>query len=63
MSAMTYARLVGAVFNPFSRMVGAVFNCADAVRLETAPTGHGSNAIVNQYTNYGMSISTSTASS
>ena len=24
---------------PFSRLVGTVSNCADAVRLETAPTG------------------------
>ena len=24
---------------PLSRLVGAVSNCADAVRLETAPTG------------------------
>ena len=26
---------------PFSRLVGTVSNCADAVRLETAPTGLG----------------------
>ena len=26
---------------PFSRLVGTVSNCADAVRLETAPTGGG----------------------
>ena len=24
---------------PFSRLVGTVSNCADSVRLETAPTG------------------------
>ena len=24
---------------PFSRLVGTVSNCADVVRLETAPTG------------------------
>ena len=29
----------------FSRLVGTVFNCAYVVRLETAPTGHGGDAV------------------
>jgi len=34
---------------PFYRLVGAVSNCADAVRLETAPTGPGENIELPNY--------------
>ena len=35
---------------PFSRLVGGVFNCADAVRLETAPTGGESVYLFLEFT-------------
>ena len=35
---------------PVSRLVGAVSNCADAVRLKTAPTGPGENIVIQRLT-------------
>ena len=35
---------------PFSRLVGTVFNSADAVRLETAPTGGESVYLFLEFT-------------
>ena len=39
LSDLPFSRRCFQLRRPFSRLVGAVSNCADAVRLETAPTG------------------------